>query len=86
MIVYPMTNRDAMRSVMVRVPAAQVKFIDPTLNMFFDDETLGLCVIEIKRLRPEEIVDAHIDGRVVQHQVHVTYHDAKLEFVKRLSI
>jgi len=80
MIKYPMTNRDAMRSVMARVPAAQVKFVDPTLQMFFDDETLGLCDITIKRL-PPTVVPAD-----AQHMVHVSYHDAELEFTKRLSI
>ena len=80
MIVYPMTNRDAMRSVMVRVPAAQVQFVDPNLDMFFADERAGLCSVEIKRLAPTVMpADA-------QHTVEVTYYDAEIEFTKRLSI
>lgn len=86
MIRYPMTNRDAMRTVIARVPAAQVKFVDPNLQMFFDDETLGLCDITVKRLNPTELIDADIAGREVQHEVHVCYKDAELEFTKRLSV
>ena len=75
-----MTNRDAMRSVMVRVPAAQVRFVDPNLDMFFADERAGLCSVEIKRLAPTVMpADA-------QHTVQVTYYDAEIEFTKRLSI
>lgn len=74
-----MSNRDAMRSVMVRVPAAQVKFVDPNLDMFFEDERAGLCSVEIKRLAPTVMpADA-------QHTVQVTYYDAELEFTRRLS-
>lgn len=80
MITYPMTNRDAMRSVMARVPAAEVKFVDPILQMFFDDERAGLCDIEIKRLGP--IVPP--EGE--QHQVIVRYHDPEVAMMKRLSI
>lgn len=79
MIIHPMSNRDAMRSVMVRVPAAQVKFVDPNLDMFFEDERAGLCSVEIKRLAPTVMpADA-------QHTVQVTYYDAELEFTRRLS-
>ena len=80
MIKYPMTNRDAMRTVMLQVPAAQVRFVDPTLQMFFDDEALGLCDVVVRRL-PPTVVPAD-----AQHMVHVSYHDAGLEFTKRLSI
>ena len=80
MIVYPMSNRDAMRSVMVRVPAAQVKFVDPNLDMFFEDERAGLCVVVVKRLAPT-VMPAD-----VQHTIEVTYDDPEIEFVKRISI
>ena len=80
MIVYPMTNRDAMRSVMIRVPAANVQFVDPTLNMFFEDEAAGLCSVAVKRLAPI-VMPAD-----VQHTVEVTYYNPELEFEKRLSI
>ena len=80
MIEYPMSNRDAMRSVMIRVPAAGVKFVDPVLDMFFADERAGLCVIEVKRLAPTVMPADQ------QHTVQVTYLDPEIEFVKRMSI
>jgi len=79
MIIYPMSNRDAMRSVMIHVPAANVKFVDPALDMFFADEAAGLCDVVVKRLPPIVTTDQ-------QHTVQVTYHDPELEFEKRLSI
>jgi hypothetical protein len=81
-----MSNRDAMRSVMARVPAANVQFVDPVLSMFFDDERAGLCDIEIKRLGPFVQPDVSLLGTVAQHEVHVSYHDPEIEFEKRLSI
>jgi len=86
MIIYPMTNRDAMRSYMVRVPAANVKFVDPALQQFFDDQAAGLCEIKIKRLNLEQIMTANREGQEIQHHVEVTYLDAELEFTRRLSI
>jgi len=80
MITYPMSNRDAMRSVMARVPAAEVVFIDPVLQMFFDDERAGLCLIEVKRLGPL------VPPAGEQHQVRVRYLDPELEMIKTLSI
>ena len=80
MITYPMTNRDAMRSYMVRVPAAEVSFVDPVLDMFFADERAGLCSVQVKRLSPT-VLPAD-----VQHRVEVTYLDPEIEFVKRMSI
>lgn len=80
MITHKMSNRDAMRSVMVRVPAANVQFIDPALNQFFEDERNGLCDIQVKRLAPTVMpADA-------QHEVWVTYYDPELEFERKLSI
>ena len=75
-----MTNRDAMRSVMVRVPAAEVRFVDPVLDMFFEDERAGLCSVQVKRLAPT-VLPAD-----VQHRVEVTYLDPEIEFVKKMSI
>lgn len=75
-----MSNRDAMRSVMVRVPAANVQFVDPALQQFFADERAGLCEVIIKRLAPT-VMPAD-----VQHTVQVTYYDPELEFERRLSI
>ena len=75
-----MTNRDAMRSVMARVPAAGVTFIDPVLQQFFEDERAGHCTIEIKRLPPTVVVGE------VQHHVVVRYHDPEMGMLRRLSI
>lgn len=80
MITYPMSNRDAMRSVMARVPAANVQFVDPVLQMFFEDEKNGLCDIEIKRLGPL------VPPEGEQHEIIVRYHDPEVAMVKRLSI
>jgi len=79
MIEYPMSNRDAMRSVMVRVPAAEVRFVDPMLDQFFADERAGLCVVEVKRLAPTAM------PADVQHSVRVSYADPELEMIRRLS-
>jgi len=80
MIRYPMSNRDAMRSYMRRVPAAGVTFVDPVLDMFFADEANGLCTIELDRKM------GYADEVEPQHSVRVTYTDPELEVVKRLSI
>ena len=86
MIEYPMSNRDAMRSYMVRVPAANVQFVDPALQMFFNDQREGLCDIKIKRLNLEQIMTANREGQEIQHRVEVNYHDPEIEFVKKMSI
>jgi hypothetical protein len=62
------------------VPSAGVRFIDPVLQQFFDDERLGLCRVTVKRLPPMVIASD------VQHHVLVEYYDPELEMVKRLSI
>jgi hypothetical protein len=64
---------------MVRVPAAEVRFVDPVLDQFFADERAGLCSVQVKRLAPTVLpADA-------QHQVLVSYHDPELEMIRRLS-
>ena len=80
MIRYPLTNRDAMRTVMNRVPAAQVRFTDPQVQEFFDDERAGLCTVEVRRLPPTVVVGE------VQHHVVVRYHDPEMGMLRRLSI
>ena len=69
-----------MRSVMASIPAAGVKFVDPVLQQFFDDERAGLCTIEVKRLGPVATDES------VQHHVVVRYHDPEVAMLKRLSI
>jgi len=81
-----MTNRDAMRTVMNRVPSAEVTFVDPTLQEFFDDERAGLCTVEVKRISPIQVVPTVVISQDVQHYVIVRYHDPELEMVRKLSI
>lgn len=79
MITYPLSNRDAMRTIMARVPTANVTFVDPVIQQFFDDEKNGLCDIEVKRHVTTVMPDD------VQHLVRVHYHDPELEFIRALS-
>lgn len=79
MFKYPMSNRDAMRSYMRRVPAAGVTFVDPVLDMFFADEAAGLCTITLDRRM------GYTDAPP-EHSIAVTYTDPELEIVKRLSV
>ena len=83
MIVYPMTNRDALRVIMARVPASETKFICPVIQQFFDDEAAGHCDIEVKR-RVKKLIATDSTG-TVQHEVLVRYRDPELEFERRLS-
>jgi hypothetical protein len=78
MFKYPMSNRDAMRSVMVRVPAAGVVFTDAGLNLFYQDSLNGLCTVEFNRAPP---IVSNLD-----HYVIVDYSDPELEFERRLSV
>ena len=86
MIRYPLTNRDAMRTIMNQVPAALVRFTDPQVQEFFEDERLGLCTIQVRRLTPIEIIDANLAGTDVQHHILVQYNDADLHMIKLLSV
>jgi hypothetical protein len=63
---------------MTQVPAADVRFNDPVLQQFFDDERAGLCDIEVKRTSPIASGDS-------QHHVRVQYHDPELAMLRRLS-
>jgi len=80
MIRYPLTNRDAMRTIMNQVPAALVRFSDPQVQEFSEDERLGLCTIEVKRIPPI------VSGDDVQHHILVQYNDADLHMLKLLSV
>ncbi len=95
MIKYPITNRDLLRSIMNQVPAAGVRFSDPVLQEFAEDQQLGMCIMEIKKLPEVRTVQMiyNPDGTsrphtttVQQHEVWVHYHNPELEFEKRLSI
>lgn len=79
MFKYPINNRDAMRSIMVRVPAAGVRFTDPQLDQFFADERAGLCTIQVRRVRPTVTEP----GAVNYIEVH--YLDPEMEFMRALG-
>lgn len=79
MFKYPISNRDAMRSIMVRVPAAGVTFTDPALNQFFADEREGLCRITVRRVKPIAT------GPEAVNYIEVHYEDPELEFMRALG-
>jgi len=83
MITYPLSNRDALRVIMARVPASGTKFICPVIQQFFDDERAGLCDVEVRR-RVNKYIPTNSTG-TVQHEVQVRYLDPELEFERRLS-
>jgi hypothetical protein len=62
------------------VPAAGVRFVDPIIQMFFDDERAGLCTVTVKRVPPIVMASEF------QHHVIVKYHDPEVAMLKRLSI
>ena len=80
MITYPMTTRDALRSVMARVPAANVTFVDPNIQQFYDDERNGLCTINVQRFA----TGMHNMDSVI-HEMTISYSDPELEFMRALS-
>lgn len=95
MIRYPISNKDLLRSVMIQVPSAGVRYNDSVLQEFAEDEQLGLCTMRVVKL-PEEkkqqpVYDINYDGwrvhetTVQRHEVQVQYHDPELEFVKALE-
>lgn len=96
MIKYPISNRDLLRSVMAHVPAAGVRYSDPVLQEFAEDEQLGLCVMRVVKLpeekKQEQVYDINYDGwrvhetTVQRHEVQVQYHDPAMEFLKILEV
>ena len=95
MITYPISHRDLLRSVMMRVPAAEVQFDNPVLAQFQQDSARGLCTMEIVK-GPEEkttetVYDANGVGRahIITRQSHfvaVFYNDPELEMLRKLAI
>lgn len=79
MLRYPISNRDAMRTIMARVPTAGVRFTDPRLDQFYADERAGLCEILVRRLRPI------VQEPGAQHYIEVHYHDPEMEFMRALG-
>jgi hypothetical protein len=80
---------------MAQIQAAGARFSDASLQEYAEDEILGLCSIEIKKL-PEtrewtEVID--LDGnpqRYLQTQQHhvvlIQYNNPELEFVRVLEL
>lgn len=95
MITYPISNQDLLRSVMMRVPAAQVVYADPDLQRFWIDSQLGLCSFTIVREAEikETVIAYDLDGvgrpyetTRQQHHVEVVYYNPEDEFEVKLSI
>jgi hypothetical protein len=95
MIKYPITNRDLLRNVMARVPAAGVVYTDPQIQRFAADSLLGLCSFnivrepEIKTLKTVYEPDGssrEVTTTVQHHHVEVEYYNPEDEFEVRLSI
>ena len=78
MFKYPITLKDAMRVLMAEVPAAEVKFHDPILQVFYKDRDDGLCTIKSKRF-----INGFAEEHV--HEIQVTYKDPELEMIRRLQ-
>ncbi len=95
MIKYPISNRDLLRSVMARIPAAGVVYSDDVIQKFAVDSTKGLCSFnivrepEIKTLQTVYNPDGtsrRVETTVQHHHVEVCYYDPEDEFEIRLSI
>jgi hypothetical protein len=65
---------------MNQIPAAVVRFSDPVVQEFFEDERRGLCTVIVKRIPPIAT------GDDVQHHILVQYNDADLHMIKMLSV
>lgn len=72
--------KDAMRSYMNYVKSAEIKFVDPNVQMFYDDEAQGLCTIEVKPGRRSQDGLPSGDSELLIH-----YYDPELEFQRRLQ-
>jgi hypothetical protein len=95
MIKYPISNRDLLRNVMARVPAAGVVYHDEQLQRFVADHYAGLCSFqivrepEIKTLKTVYEPDGttrEVTTTVQHHHVEVVYYNPEDEFEVRLSI
>jgi len=94
MITLPISNRDLLRSIMVQVPAAGVRFCDPRLQEAQEDKILGLCSLEIVKCAEikETVLIYDADGTArphtttrQKHEVWIVYDDEELQFLKRLE-
>ena len=95
MIKYPISNRDLLRSVMARCPAAGVVYADEQLARFAADSTKGLCSFTIvKGPEIKETVEVcDLDGNCrphettrQQHHIEIQYYSPEDEFEIKLSI
>ena len=89
MIKYPITNRDLLRNVMARVPAAGVVYNDPQIQNFAADSLKGLCSFRIVRESETKTHETvyELDGTIREvvttvqhHHVEVQYYDPEDEF------
>ena len=94
MIVLPISNRDLLRSVMARVPAAGVRYADPRLQEAVEDSELGMCSFEIVRCAEikETVMVYDLEGvgrphttTRQQYQVQIQYQNPELQFLKTLE-
>ena len=83
MIRYNLTTKDALRVSMARIPAAEVTFYDPCLDIFFADEQEGLCTIEVVKIR--DLLTKTTPRYIYQNELQIKYHDPEVEMIKRLS-
>jgi hypothetical protein len=79
MFTYPITMKDAMRTYMHFIKSAEVKFIDPAVQQFYDDEAAGLCTIKLRQIARQDGLPSG-DSELI-----INYNDPELEFQRRLE-
>ena len=94
MITLPISNRDLLRSIMVQVPAAGVRYADERLQEAVEDKMLDLCSVEIVKCGEvkETVMVYDLDGvgrphttTRQSHEVWIVYDDPELAFMKKLE-
>ena len=94
MITLPISNRDLLRSVMARVPAAGVRYADERLQEAIEDQELGMCSFTLVREPEIQVLKTvyNPDGTAREvkttqqhHHVEIVYQNPELEFLKRLE-
>ena len=75
---YTMKFSDALQAYFKYVTTGQdvIQFVDPALNQFYLDESLGLCTITM--LTSESLT--------TDSELEIHYTDPELEFQRRLAI
>ena len=95
MFKYPISNRDLLRNVMARVPAANVVYNDPQVQKFAADSLKGLCSFTIVRgpevkesktvYYPDGTAKEHVTT-TQHHHLEIHYYNPEDEFEVKLSI